>query len=465
MKFARVLAVIPVLTLAAMVAALPGDESGDPAKSPEGPFGYTLVRTADSELAPLDFFFLNEDCAVCHQRQLQEVQGSMHSAAHTDPLYRSLAEMARQEAGEKYYTYCSGCHSSAGVVAGVIPAQADDELPKEAKAGVTCDTCHQISLLTHADSAWGEPGNASFVLQPGRVKYGHSGIVAENRSHTGEKREFFSKSEFCASCHTVIHPVSGLRVEHTYGEWKSSIYAEKGIQCQDCHMRSVEDAVTVARTLKPVVVKGPSANEGALREIYPHYFVGGNANADTLANGAEHAAMAEARLKSAARIELGVPRQAVAGKPLTVDVLVHNEAAGHNLPSGVTELREMWVELRILDAAGKVLFQHGGVDDQGEIVADAIRFGAVVGDRQGKPTFKVWQMEKFLQQRTIPPKGHTQDKVTAQLSSVPQGDLHVEAKLFYRSASPHVVQAIMGDKAFQPKIVEMCRAEAIVPGH
>ena len=63
-------------------------------------------------------------------------------------------------------------------------------------------------------------------------------------------------------------------------------------------MRSVEDAVTVARTLKPVIVKGPSANEGALREIYPHYFVGGNANADTLANGAEHAAMAEARLKT-----------------------------------------------------------------------------------------------------------------------------------------------------------------------
>ena len=84
-------------------------------------------------------------------------------------------------------------------------------------------------------------------------------------------------------------------------------------------------------------------------------------------------------------------------------MLVYNEAAGHNLPSGVTELREMWVELRILDADDKVLFQHGGVDDQGEIVADAIRFGAVVGDRQGKPTFKVWQMEKFLQQRDDSP--------------------------------------------------------------
>ena len=188
------------------------EEPGQPA---EGPFGYTLLRTADNEPADVDFFFLNPDCAVCHPRHLAEVKGSMHSAAHTDPLYRSLAEQAREEAGEKVYTFCSGCHSPPGVASTLIPSKPEARLPAEAKAGVTCDVCHQVSALTGHEGPWKEPGNASFVLKPGRVKYGHSGIVAENRSHTGEKRDYFSKSEFCASCHTVIHPVNGLRIEHT----------------------------------------------------------------------------------------------------------------------------------------------------------------------------------------------------------------------------------------------------------
>ena len=308
--FARVSLFLPVVFsvvvswLAQAALAVEPASADGPA---EGPYGFTLVRTADEEPAEVEFFFLNKDCATCHPRQLDEVQGAMHSAAHTDPLYRSLAETARREAGDKVYAYCSGCHSAPGVVSGLIPAKHDPELPAEAKAGVTCDVCHQILSLTGHEGPWREPGNASFVLQPGRVKFGHSGIVAENRSHTGEKKDFFAKSEFCASCHTVIHPSSGLRVEHTYGEWKASVYAEKGIQCQDCHMRSVADAVTVARTLQSVVVRGQSVAEGDTREIFPHFFVGGNANADRLSGSAKHAEMAVARLKSAARVEVRAP--------------------------------------------------------------------------------------------------------------------------------------------------------------
>ena len=72
----------------------------------------------------------------------------MHSAAHTDPLYRSFAETARKEAGDKIYAFCSGCHSPAGVASGLIPRKTDADLPAEAKAGVTCDVCHSISSVT-----------------------------------------------------------------------------------------------------------------------------------------------------------------------------------------------------------------------------------------------------------------------------------------------------------------------------
>ncbi len=118
-------------------------------------------------------------------------------------------------------------------------------------------------------------------------------------------------------------------------------------------MRSVEDATTVARTLQPVQVRGQSAINGPTRDIFPHWFVGGNANADHLADGPQHAQMAVARLQSAARIELKVPPRLSTKREVPVEVLVHNVGAGHNLPTGVTELRQMWVELQVLDDEGK----------------------------------------------------------------------------------------------------------------
>jgi len=438
-------------------------EAKRPDVAPEGPFGYSLTRTGDDAPVDINSFLPSGFCGICHERELKELRGSMHPASHTDPFYRGSAELARKEAGDKIYAFCSGCHSPAGVVSGFIPAEQEPDLPLAAKDGVSCDVCHQISSLTGNQGPWQEPGNASFVLKPGTTtRFGDSGQVAKNSNHTGEKKDFFTKSEFCASCHTVIHPVNGLRIEHTYGEWKSSVYAEKGIQCQDCHMRSVEDAVKVAETLQVVVVKGQRAKDGAVREIHPHFFVGGNANADRLAGGTMHAKMAEARLKSAAQIEVKAPATATAGQNLPLEVVVHNIAAGHNLPTGVTELRQMWVDLRILDPTGKTVFRTGELNDRGELPPDAIWFGAVAADSSGKATVKLWEMASFIRKRTVPPKGSLSEKVLASLPADLSGTVAVEATLLYRSASPRIVSEILGEDAFTPKIVEMAKTRTTV---
>jgi hypothetical protein len=433
-----------------------------PAQPPTGPFGLSMIRTSDQGPADLDLFQPTETCGVCHPRQLEELKGSMHLASHTDPLYRATAELARKEAGPKVYAFCSGCHSPAGVLTGLIPAKPDQQLPAEAKAGVTCDVCHQISALTGVTGPWKEPANASFAIQQGMIKYGPYGNIAENRSHTGEKKDFFGSSEYCASCHTVIQPLNGFHIEATYDEWKGGIFFQKGIQCQDCHMRTVEEAQKVAQTLQPLALAGKSVMDGADRPIYRHYFVGGNANADVLAGGKTHAQMAEARLKGAARLEIKSPWKAQAGKQWRLDVLVHNVAAGHNIPSAVTELRRMWVDLEVRDAHGKILFRIPGLDEHGNPRPGAIAFGAIAGDSAGKASFRPWEMTQFLWKRTIPPKSFTQDMVRFMLPADVSGPLHVEARLLYQSAPPEVVAAVMGKEAFTPKIVEMATARATV---
>ncbi len=214
-------------------------------------------------------------------------------------------------------------------------------------------------------------------------------------------------------------------------------------------MRSVDEAVKVADTLQPITIKG-------LR------VVGGNANAERLADGKDHAAMAEARLKSAARLELKAPKECAPGKKLSLEVIVHNVAAGHNLPTGMTELRQMWIDLQIRNRNGKILFRTGQLDDKGELAADAIWFGATAVDRAGKETIRPWEMTRFTHKRTIPPKEASRTEIAVDLPADLAGAVTLEAKLLYRSASPGVLAQVMGNKAFAPRITTMATAKTTV---
>jgi hypothetical protein len=434
-----------------------------PESPPQGPFGFSLISTESGMPLDVGDFASYEECADCHERQWVELEGSMHTLAHTEPLYRSTAEFFNDTATTEIYTYCSGCHSPQGVTTGLIPMTPEEELPEIAKVGILCDVCHQVSDLTGTSGPWGEPGNASLVLSPDADrKFGPPGGDDAAADHAVETREFLDRSEFCASCHTIVHPLNGLRLEHTYGEWKQSIYAEKGIQCQDCHMRSLEDALQVAETLEPVVVIGRSEPSGEEREIHPHHFVGGNANAEVLGGSAEHAAMAEARLKSAARLEIEPPASATAGEALAFDVVVHNVAAGHSLPTSLTELREMWVTLEVRAADGQILFHSGHLEPDGEIPEGAMRFGAIAGDARGEVTYKPWEVHQFLRKRLVPAKGSARDTFRMDVPAGFSGPLLIEARLLYRSASPRALASLMGKQAFEPKQVEMTNAVAEV---
>ena len=101
----------------AAIAARPLD---DP---PMGPFGYSMIATEDGEPLDVEDFAFYDDCEECHERQWEELEGSMHVISHTDPLYRNTAKLALLEAGEEIYAYCSGCHAPQGVTTGLIPGE------------------------------------------------------------------------------------------------------------------------------------------------------------------------------------------------------------------------------------------------------------------------------------------------------------------------------------------------------
>ena len=428
---------------------------------PGGPFGLSLVAGAGDQPVDIEAFSTNDFCGECHTRQYEELQGSMHSISHHDALYRSAAEMALREAGPEVYALCAGCHTPQGVASGLVPHTAEEDLPQAVTDGVLCDTCHQIGELTGHAGPWGEPGNASFVLDPDEDrKFGPPEGDDDAAIHTVETREFLSTSEFCAGCHTVIHPTNGVRLEHTYAEWLESPYNEAGIQCQDCHMRSVSEAIEVAREMKPVEILGLSDPSGEVRPIARHLFVGGNSNADVLGGGEKHARIAEARLRSAATLELDVPAEVRAGDTLGIEVTVRNIGAGHSLPTSLVELRRVWVDLRVLDDAGNAIFHSGWTDDAADVGKDVMRFGALAGDATGAPTYKPWEVTHFLWKRVIPAKQAAADTFRVRIPADAGERLTIEARLFYRGAPEFVARAIMGERYVDLDTVEMASATA-----
>jgi hypothetical protein len=171
--------------------------------------------------------------------------------------------------------------------------------------------------------------------------------------------------------------------------------------------------------------------------------------------------MARERLKSAAEIEIRDASSAGGGK-LTFRVAVKNVGAGHNLPTSLTEVREMWVELTVTGPDGSVLHRGGALDERGEIPEGSIRFGALMEDAGGRITVKPWEGVRFRSKRLVPPRGEDVSSMEVALPSGTTGKVVIAARLLYRSASPAVIRLAMGDEAFEAEVVEMCSARCEV---
>ncbi len=199
------------------------------------------------------------------------------------------------------------------------------------------------------------------------------------------------------------------------------------------------------------------------RGDYRHYFNGANYLLHYLAAGAAKKAgddeqataymkqydMAVERLKSAADLEVEpVYRE---NRLAEIRVRVTNVRAGHNLPTSLTNVRQMWLELTARDETGKVILASGGLDARGDLPADTRHFSS---DGMGE-TFHFaidpWAVTAFSRHDTIPPKGHREVYYGI---APPAGvkEVRVEAKLRYRQADQHVAEALL---AAVPKDIDL----------
>ena len=133
--------------------------------------------------------------------------------------------------------------------------------------------------------------------------------------------------------------------------------------------------------------------------------------------------------------------------------------AGHNLPTSLTEVRQMWIELVVTDATGSTIYHSGKLDDDGTIDPKAKMFNARAVDANGKHTYKPWEINRFEYNNTIPPKGSSTTDYTFLVPVGVKGPLKAHATLRYRSYPQSLANQLLGKDAITLPIVDMVQKE------
>ncbi len=423
------------------------------------PFYPSLINTKSGGFVHSDEFEDPGRCKICHRDIYNQWQGSMHSNAFVDPVFQALWRIGEIETKGEIRNLCAGCHTPIGTVGKEVtfdPVEGVFKTGKVASKGVQCDFCHTIVTSTWKDTPVFNPGNASLLMDPGDVKRGPF-KDSDSPGHDTAYSELHTTAEFCGSCHNSFHPVTNFPIERTYDEWKQSVYAQAGIVCQDCHMMPIEKAIEAARTLKKPLNPGKASPLGPMRNnIYTHEFVGGNFTVTAMLGAEKHAETAKKRLKSAAELTVDAPEKFISGKLARFKVTVVNVGAGHNLPTSLTEIRQMWLDVTVTDEKGNIIYRSGALDDHGRIDPEATIFRTVAVDEDGNVTYKPWKISYFKSERVVLPKGSDTSKYAFVVPpKLRKGELTVDAVLRYRSFSQELADELLGEGAVKVPVVDM----------
>jgi hypothetical protein len=423
---------------------------------------FVVIDCASSqEKIYIDQFISPETCSGCHGEIFEQWENSMHHLSHKDPVYFRVAQFLRKgliDQGEiKEAESCVKCHTPVGVVTG-FPQKLSDDLsktPKIATHGIQCDYCHSAETIK-------KMYNNGLVLKPGQgedepgIKYGPFDDSIPD-FHEAKFSQLHRESKICGTCHNVKHVAFGTDLETTYTEWENSVYNSKDpgtrIECQGCHMYQRPGIPATGSSPRPENPGSAADYSDERPHIFTHYFVGGNTAVSEKFGGQEKAQMAIERLKNAATLSLDT--DLIHEKKM--NIIVTNTGAGHSIPTGVGDLRQVWLEIKVEDKNHKTIFQAGVLNEKHELSKDALIFQTVFGDTMGNRVINIAKARQVLKDNRI--KAKQSVIKTLDLGFVPKKGARIIVRLLYRGMPQKILNLIPGDPFAPLPIVEMAKVE------
>ncbi|WP_429083379.1 YncE family protein [Aeromonas bivalvium] len=419
-------------------------------------------------------------CQNCHQEAFADWSESNHRLmGNSHPYYKVVQALARETEGEAFGQWCQGCHMPQQVLTGqqdlpkgshmfeqggaslIAAHQAGEPVVEE---GTGCVLCHRITRIEDAG------GNSAFTVNlkdresyvfedapGGSLKHwlAERQINARPAMHKASyQKDFYQDAALCKSCHNEFAPGTGANIVNTWDEWENSSFAKaedpaKRRTCIDCHMNPEPGNGGAP-------VAGQSTENGTMKaRLYRHNFTGAQHQLVGLRNPAleqESLALLRSSATLSARIEGAADNQQLV-------VRVANTGAGHALPTGVADFRELWLELTVTDASGKRVLASGQPVD-GAVPEDARLFRKVFGDAEGKPVgLKFWRYAKLLEDTRIPADGWRDEAWP--LPADAKGPFKADIRLNFRTYPKWVSDAVRAAEPSlpAPPIVQLNRLQ------
>jgi DNA-binding beta-propeller fold protein YncE len=261
-----------------------------------------------------------EFCGGCHAAEYAAWKVSVHAQASVDPMVTYCVGVEEGVAGPQFGRLCAGCHDPVGARTGDYSFQS--------KRGVTCIGCHDVELPLQVG------GNAGLQATP------HD-WATDHKAWALASLEKLRQPTFCGGCHEQFVPGTGLSAISTSNEYSAGPYAGQTL-CVDCHMPKTEG-------------------------VADHRAAGGNVYLGQMSGDSTLLQQQTTHVKSV----LTVDAQSVAGGVL---VTLRNTGAGHDFPTGVTDIKQAWVQIEAKDASGNVVATYGGLEG-GVLPQSAARLG------------------------------------------------------------------------------------------
>ena len=448
---------------------------------PSRPFAPSLATTSSGGAYDARSLAGSQSCgtANCHKQIYDEWSVSAHRYAAMDPAFQKIQNVMAEQNGPESTRYCGGCHDPISLFSGAKNIFNKDLTNLVGyKEGVSCVSCHAIKetdVKGNAAYVMSQPGRYLFELSEGAVARGVSEFLIRSypQQHIETlQHKLFKSPEFCAACHKQfideeINRVGWVQLQNQYDNWRKSRWNLIGdptvtIECRECHM-ALQPSRDPARGDDRDYNR--SSGDGKHRS---HRFLGANQFMPTALNlpGApEHVRLTEKWLRGeidvpeigrkwrsgpAIPIELVTPETVKAGALVTIETVILNNKTGHDFPTGPLDIIQAWVEVKVTDETGAVVYQSGNRDSANFIAPGSFMLKAEPVDEKGNLIDKhnLWEMVGVRYRRSLFPGFSDQERFTFRSPARRAGgrvtELRVTAKLMYRKIDQYLLNFMFG---------------------
>jgi tetratricopeptide (TPR) repeat protein len=462
-----------------------GQEGMDPEAYRGDAFRPSLAKTVDGELIAAKSLMMDAYCLECHPDDHSRWSHSAHRfSSFNNPAYlfsvREVRKVTYERDGDtRTSRFCAGCHDLVPLFSGAFDdPDFDDRRHPTANAGITCSGCHAI---TNIDSP---RGNADYTIaEPVHYPFAYSDnpvLAWINRQLVKAKPEFHKKTflkplhrspELCGTCHKVHLPEALNDYKWLRGQDHFDAYLLSGVSGHGASSfyyppRAIPKCAACHMPLRPSDDFGAAVFEpGAGRQVHDHGFLGANtalpymldlppevnqAHADFLAGalrvdifGLKRGERIDAELAAPLRPELPV---LTPGEEVLLETVIRTTGVGHTFTQGTADSNQVWVELRVTDAQGRLLARSGGLDKEGTVDPWSHFINAYVLDRDGNRVDRRNAQDIFtvLYNHQIPPGAADVVHYALRVPEDARGPLTVEAEVKYRKFDTRYLRYIQG---------------------